>query len=805
MMLAAAANTSNVLASSALDWLANDTHVDGEGVQRSFAHTLAWPPWVTLLLLILLAFFVIRIYRSEPLSGRWLRLSLTTTRFTIFGLIVFMLYGWAERRHRTELPELVIAVDTSESMAMIDTYRNARVDRVVRKYFADDPSRLEQAKSLLAAEGRGWLAAMKRRYRVKLVSIGDTVREIPFDTSSEYANVAELQATDTTSRLGNAVRQIIDAQRGHSTAAIILLTDGVTTDGQTLSDIATYAKGKSVPLHIVGLGSEQPPRDIRLSDLLVDEIAFVGDVLNFKVQLSSLGLAGRQATVRLMQDEERTPLAEVTVEITDDTAPLTIRLPHRPQEEGDFNYVIEVDTFDDEPNQDNNRLSRRVSVRNTTIRVLLVQSTPSYEFRYLKSLLSRATKQGTTNEKAIELTTVLQEADLDYVTDDGAIIDAFPVQRDELFEYDVVIFGDADPAFFSRSVLGNLREFVEERGGGIVFIAGPNHFPKQYEATPLAELLPFDLATASFPSQEASVAESFRLRPTMLGLESPTFQIGDSPDESEASWSQLPELRWMLEIPDSNSTAMVLAEHPTRRSLGGRPLPLILMQFAGAGKVIFHATDESYLWARHRGSDQWYGRYWHQTIRYLSRSKLRADRQPIEITTDSQHYMMGDEVRLRVLFRDERLAPAEDSAVTVSLVSEQHQSRTTVLSRAATNRGLFETSLNDLAVGNYEAQLASPVISQQPSHRQFSVNSLMNERSRLEMDANDLEAAAATSRGRFYTIRNTSRLLKSLPPGEQVRIESSPPRPIWNSPWLAALFIALLVSEWILRKRAGLL
>jgi hypothetical protein len=234
-------------------------------------------------------------------------------------------------------------------------------------------------------------------------------------------------------------------------------------------------------------------------------------------------------------------------------------------------------------------------------------------------------------------------------------------------------------------------------------------------------------------------------------------------------------------------------------------LPVILMQFVGAGKVIFHATDETYLWARHEGSDQWYGRYWHQTIRYLSRSKLLADRQPIEITTDAQQYMAGDVVRLRVQFRDERLAPVEDNGVSVSLVAEQGRRLSVVLSRAATDRGLFETTLDDLAVGKYEAQLAAPPVSPQPLPRQFSVASLMNERSRLEMDANELKAAATTSRGRFYTIRNASRLLNALPPGDQVRIESSPPRPIWNSAWLAGLLVTLLVTEWVLRKRAGLL
>jgi uncharacterized membrane protein len=788
-----------------LDWFANDAHADGEGMQRSFSHTWDWPPWVTLLLLILLLSFVLRTYRREPLVGRWRWLPLVVMRFALIGLVLFMMYGWVMHRHRTELPELIIAVDTSESMAMVDVYRDRRVNQAVHEYFAADPSRLGQAKSLLTSDSHGWLESLEQHYRVKVFAIGDGVREVSAEANGDHSRVSLLSPTDATSRLGAAVREIIDRQRGRSTAAMVLLTDGITTEGTTLREAAAYAQSKSLPLYIVGLGSEQPPRDIRLSDLLVDEIAFVGDVLNFDVQLHSLGLAGRQATVRLTRDEATTPLAEVTVDLTNDDMSLGVRLSHRPQMEGDFNYLLEVDSFSDEPNHENNRLTRRISVRNSTIRVLLVQASPSYEFRYLQNLLSRATKRGAPEEKAIELTTVLQEADLEYLAEAGAAVTSFPVQRDELFRYDVIIFGDANPRFFSRSALENVREFVEERGGGVVFIAGPNYFPKLYGATPLAQLIPFDLATASLPAEEVVVSDSFRLRPTALGLDSPTFQLGDSAEGSRLVWSRLPELRWLLEISEVNTTAMVLAEHPTRRGLSGRPLPVVLMQFVGAGKVIFHATDETYLWARHQGDDQFYGRFWHQTIRYLSRSKLLADRQPIEVTTDAQQYVQGDTIRLRVLFRDERLAPVEDNGVIVDLESEPGRRQSVVLTRAAADRGLFEKMLSDLAVGKYQAQLAAPVVSPQPVPRQFSIASRMNERSRLEMDANELKAAATISQGRFHTIRNASRLLNALPSGDQVRVESSPPRPIWNASWLAALFVALLVSEWILRKRAGLL
>ncbi len=73
------------------------------------------------------------------------------------------------------------------------------------------------------------------------------------------------------------------------------------------------------------------------------------------------------------------------------------------------------------------------------------------------------------------------------------------------------------------------------------------------------------------------------------------------------------------------------------------------------------------------------------------------------------------------------------------------------------------------------------------------------------MDATELKLAAEETRGRFYRIQEVDRLPGDLPPGHQVPIESLPPKPLWNRWWLLATFVGLIASEWILRKRKGML
>jgi hypothetical protein len=293
-----------------------------------------------------------------------------------------------------------------------------------------------------------------------------------------------------------------------------------------------------VPIFAVGLGSEEPVRDLELADLLVDEVVFVDDVVNFEYKITGTGYAGRAVHVVLRTKEDPTVLAQMDVKVDEGGKPQRLQLPYRPTKVGEFEYVVEVEGLDEEAQLENNRQQRLVSVRKEQIKVLLVQAYPNYEFRYLKNMLER--------DNTIQLHTVLQDADLEYAELDPTALRVFPVRREELFLYDVVIFGDVNPAFLSASVMANLHDFVEKKGGGVAFIAGPRFTPMAYRNTPLEPLFPIDLGSVQMPDLERGLEEGFTLQPTELGLASPQMQLGDTRAETEQIWRDLPALYWEL-------------------------------------------------------------------------------------------------------------------------------------------------------------------------------------------------------------------------------------------------------------------
>lgn len=782
-------------------WLGVNQAQAGEGTVWRLDHAWQLAPWLTVLAALGAAALIMALYSREAGdAGRRYRALLGVLRLTALALIGLMIAEFVLSLERTGLPYVVLAVDDSASMSIADRYDDEdlrrRLEQQTRAAELDELSRINLAKSLLLGGDLELLRGISRRYKLKVYYLSEAAREQSGDMEQLAENLRNHAAEGQSSQLGAGVRTILNDLRGTPPTAVILLTDGVTTEGESISDVAAYARRKRVPLHTVALGSDVAVQDLELSDLLVDEVVFVDDLVNFEFKLTGQGFENQQVEVVLRQEDQEQALAKTTVTVGPDGQPQSARLTYRPTRVGEFRYVLEAAEQQGEVQTVNNRRTCAISVRKEQIRVLLVQAYPNYEFRYLKNMLER--------DHTIELKTLLQEADPEYAEADKTAIRVFPARREALFEFDVVIFGDVNPAFLSAPTQSLLADFVREKGGGLVMIAGPLYNPSAFRHSPLAALLPIDPAAGSSPEVGRVISDGFVTAPTELGLASPSFQLGDTPEASRRIWQQLPNLYWLYEAGRLKPGAQVLAEHPSRLGEDGRRLPVISMQYAGAGKVLFHATDDTWRW-RYRVGDVYFARYWVQTVRYLSRLKLTGQDRAAELAADRREYRRGEPVRLRVRFADERQAPADDNAVTVVVEQPSGQKQQLQMIRSGNFRGIFEGQLDRPAQGAYHAWMATPTSAGKPPSVDFLVVAPPGELAHSRIDVAELTRAAEETRGRFYQHTTPGELLDGLPVGRQVPVETLPPIVLWNRWPLLALCLAALVLEWALRKRAGML
>ena len=818
----------------------------GEDLTPTIRYEQAWPEWLFLLVLLSGAGLIIWLYRREGSTPFWPRVLLTGLRLALFLMAIFFLAEATLSVQRTGLPVFAVLIDDSASGQIVDPYpepeTQARALALAKISGREKPDRLAVGLGWLLADDSRLLKSLVAQQRNKFYRVSDAAKPVaevlkPDDLPGAIQKLREIQPNGNQSRLGDDLKQVLEELRGSPPTAVLLLTDGQTTDGVRLAEAAEISRKDGVELFAIGLGDERPARDLALSDLQVDEVAFVGDSVRFDARLTAKGFeptgGGQPGTVSVTLKRKKPgssdmeTLETVRLPLSTDGKPQKVELSHRPQKPEIINYVLEIEPRERELQTENNRIDRVVEIRDQKLKVLYVEGEPRWEFRYLKTYLER--------DNTVDLSVVLMSSGDGYQEQDRSALPNFPAGKDGpdgLFQYDAVILGDVDPSLLNSQHMNDLVEFVTKKGGGLLFLAGELFNPLAYKGRPLEPLIPVRLDDARNPASTGVPVEPYHPALTPEGRASPIFRLADDEIASLEIWAKLPPSLWFFEASRRQPTAVVLLEHPSKQGADGK-LPLLLYQYVGAGKVIFSAIDDTWRW-RLRTGDRYFGRYWVQSLRFLARSKLLGQKQ-VEIVTDRQHYPRGQTTQVQVRFLNPSLAQ-DLKSLSVQLQSPDGLSRTLQLrpTPGSASASVFEASVKGLKEGKYRLQyLPPPVLPGDSPAVDFQVDPPAGEFVQIELNREELTAAANLTGGTFFRWDEQTRavdatpsgaagqelssqtgvatevsatkvektLAELLPPPEKVPLDSDPPIALWNTWPLFLAFLGLLTMEWLIRKR----
>jgi hypothetical protein len=801
----------------------------------------ATDPWLAGGLLVAAAAGIFWIYRQEGRAGTLPRLLLGGLRLGLLLLLLAVLLPqlrlWFERQG---WPDVVILIDDSYSMSKADRFQDDDVremaQQLAREVNLTEPERLQLAQALVTRADRDWLTALLTQRKAKVhvyrcaahaARICNVTQPEQIDEALRAVRDLRSEPKNDSSQLGGAVRQVLNDFRGSSLAAVVMLTDGVTTEGEDLAKVSRYATQMGVPLFFVGLGDAHDARDLALHDLQADDSVYVNDNLIFEVRLTGQGYAGRTVPVRLYEKGKERVLDEKQVTLDPNGKPVDVPpLIHKPDQEGETIYELRVPALEGEVTLENNVLQRTVHVRKAKlIKVLYVEGEARWEYRYLKTLLERESNRIEGN-KSIDLKVWLIESEPDWATQDRSALAEFPAKA-ELNQFDVVIVGDVDPRPGPRAPrmtehLQNLADFVKDRGGGLLMIAGEQFAPHAYKGTPLQDILPIDLLSDRQPPEpQGGLVEPYRPQLTPVGQLHPIFRF--SPDERQniEVWNGLKELLWWSEGYQPKRAAEVLATHPKVKRAGAAGgtvraenagldgHPLVVQQFIGGGRSLFFGFNETWRW-RYREHELRFNQFWIQTVRYLARSRTGR----VELRLDKQTpYRRGEPIRITARFPDDAPPPPADTEVKVVVERRTRganpadtEVQTVQLAKVEGSRSTFEGLLTRTPEGEYQFWLSAPVVTGTRPRAECRVLAPPGEMEVLRMNRPDMERAAEETQGRFYTLADADRVLAELPSGTRITLNASgPPMPLWNHLGMFALALGLLTFEWVIRKRLHLL
>ena len=425
---------------------------------------------------------------------------------------------------------VAVWIDSSASMSLSDPYLGKSVDPAMRAYMEKIAAEIRSATLQPGVSGgsisrydlaagtltdAAWLKELTDSQDILFFTGGPRAQNLgsaekPADVDARLGQLKAIKPDAGSTDVPTVIRDILDRTQGRRLSAILLFTDGQTTQlGSRLDQSAQLALQAGAEVFALPLGQEEEPFNLKITSMQLPESTFTRDPAAARIHIAASGIeqpvAVHISVSRKHGGSIEPPLAEKDITIDPAKKDLDVDLPIRlkktdPGKLEVFDLVAKITPIGPAPEErtlEDNQKDAQVTVMDSQINVLYVEGNPRWEFRYLRNELIR---EPTINVSTLLLTATdpgfVQDADpaaFDKTTNEETFpgpLNHFPDTAEDLNKYDVLLIGDVDPTYFSPAQQKLILDWVRTKGGGLGFIAGRDYNPESYRETPLEVLLP---------------------------------------------------------------------------------------------------------------------------------------------------------------------------------------------------------------------------------------------------------------------------------------------------------------------------
>jgi hypothetical protein len=571
--------------------------------------------------------------------------------------------------------------------------------------------------------------------------------------------------------------------------AVLLLTDGDWNSGGSPLRAAAQYRERGVPVFAVGVGSEVPLPDIALES----------------VSPPSYGLFGEQITIPFSIRSHLTNEVRTTIVLNDGTREeikKEIVIPARgqlqdtilwyPRSVGDVALTLNLPVQPGELIPENNQQKFRISVRVEKLQVLVIDSLPRWEYRYLRNALAR--------DPGVEVHSILYHPGMK-AGGGRNYLPAFPGTREAISRYDVIFLGDVGigEGELSEADAELIRGLVEQQSSGLIFLPGSRGRQLTFSNSALKDLIPVVLDTTKPNGQVLQNEAVLTLTTSGKGHFLTRFEADENLNAQV--WQALPGFYWSAAVEKSRPGAEVLAVHSSLRNASGR-MPLLATRSAGSGKVLFMGSDSAWRWRR-GVEDKYHYRFWSQVVRWMAHQRHLAGKEGVRLAYSPERPEPNDTVFLQSTILDSAGFPAEEGPVTVSITSPTGRSEHLRFSSVEGGWGVFKSQFRPSEPGRYKLVLEAP-----KQNRKLETELLVQQRTLEEIgrpiNRGILAEISALSGGSAALMNALDQIVQQISVAPEPKDLEKRIR-IWSSPWWGALILIMLSLYWIGRKAAGML
>ncbi|MCB1208617.1 MAG: hypothetical protein KDK97_04780 [Verrucomicrobiales bacterium] len=759
-----------------------------------------WPTLPVLGLAVVLAVLMWWLYRREPRNRGGLIASIPAVLRALAVFILVIALAGPVLRHITTIRQLgrvVIAVDASGSMKLTDAPAES-VDGSKGKPHVALESRYQRAQDLLFKGVEPLIAMLSKSHDVEITTLrGSTINRLWWrrqdgrDTSGPMPGALQIAADATITNLDAPLREALEPLAPGT--ALVLLSDGHHNAAGSPEDLAATMGKRGTPIFTVGFGTEVPPPDLSLVATELPESVFKEEQLRGHIVMRDSMPAGIPATVRLESAGKTLWEQAFTTNGKGDRA-FDFLIPVKDIPESNANSTtdkalrllsVQVAASGDqaglEKTRANNSREVAIHVLAKKRRVLILDGRPRWETRYIHNHFDRDERWSAT----------LLFDDYAEPASEGELAKKFPATRDDLLTFDLILIGDVSPDRFKPEQIDWITEFVEKRGGGLIWIDGRRGHMKGWSQGKTANLVP-----VTWVSAPSGLAPPLTWKLESAENTQPALLLSASRSSNDQLWPTLPASQWAATV-----KALPGAQVYATLSNGPATTPAIVFRPSGAGAVLYLASDELWRW-RYQVADLYHQRLWMQIASWIAAPPFQAEDQRIAIGTDQLRIRSGDQAEIRVRLRDAK-GDLIASGHPIAFVRQGGVDVATIeLTADATHAGIFHGQTPPLKSGEYEISVAeSPTAT--PSNTRLTLrasDASDQELAQLTMNAPLLRTMANASGGSFLREEQAAaelpNLLQSIDRKQTITRETI----LWSSWWWFGAVIVLLTAEWLLRK-----
>jgi hypothetical protein len=736
-------------------------------------HSLYFSPTLPSLLIGLAAILVVAVlcvlsYRRSPNKKR--SAVLESLRFFITVLVVGMLWQpeWLTVIHPTTKPRIAILWDDSKSMQTTD----AELPQLFSPS-KEIVTRAEFTKKVLDSDLWNALSAQGQNELITR----------PFSTHPEDPALQPAAGTELTQPLEDIL------EKESNLRAAIVISDGDWNLGQPPVSAAQKFLIRKIPLFTIPAGSKVRLPDLDLLAVNAPTYGIVGENMQIPFTIRSSLDREVRTTIRLRDEAGRERTKAITLPANKTTYDSIL---WKLESEGSSTLELSFPTAPGELVPANNTRKFTTSGKPEKIRVLVVESLPRWEYRFLRNALSR--------DPGVELSCLLFHPQLG-IGGGPDYIEKFPEKIEDLAQYDVIFLGDVGIGNdqLTKEQCANIRGLVENQASGLVFLPGPKGFQFSLLETELSDLLPVHLDATKKTGVIETTASPLAL--TSDGASSLLTMLGDTEEDNPLVWRSLPGFFWHAPIERAKAGTTVLAVHANRSSGNYGRIPLIVTKTAGSGKILHMGIDSAWRWRR-GVEDKYHYRFWGQVARWMSYQRNMAAGQRVRIFYTPERPAPGDAVTLHANAFDKNGAPLQDGNVTLALTSPGGSTRLLDLSKDDNAWGSFTTRFTIDSPGAWK--LAASIVDDdaKPVETTLLAQTVDLEKTGQPARPEVLEEMSRIARGRLIAPDALPELIKEINALPEPRpLENR--IPLWHHWALITAVITLLALFWTARKFNG--